>query len=72
MSDKKETPERPSLEPPIQAHLGDQLKKLYGSILSEPIPEKLTSLLDQLEKAERAERNEREGLSGIGEGSGDQ
>ena len=56
MSDKKETPERRALEPPIQAHLGDQLKKLYGSILSEPIPEKLTMLLDQLEKAERKER----------------
>lgn len=68
MSDKKETPERPGLEPPIQAHLGDQLKKLYGSILSEPIPEKLTLLLDELEKAERKER---EGLSGTADGSGD-
>lgn len=68
MPEKKETPERPALEPPIQAHLGDQLKKLYGSILSEPIPEKLTLLLDQLEKAERKER---EGLSGATEGGGD-
>lgn len=69
MSEKKETPERPALEPPIQAHLGDQLKKLYGSILSEPIPEKLTLLLDQLEKAERKERD---GLSEITDRSGDQ
>lgn len=69
MSDKKETSERPALEPPVQAHLGDQLKKLYGSILSEPIPEKLTLLLDQLEKAERKER---EGLSERTDGSGDQ
>lgn len=68
MSDNKKTPERPALEPPIQAHLGDQLKKLYGSILSEPIPEKLTLLLDQLEKAERKER---ESLSGTADGSGD-
>jgi hypothetical protein len=68
MSDKKETPERPALELPIQAHLGDQLKKLYGSILSEPIPEKLTQLLDQLE---RAERREREGLAGTSDGGGD-
>lgn len=68
MSDKKKTPERPSLEPPIQAHLGDQLKKLYGSILSEPIPEKLTLLLDQLEEAERKER---EKLSRPVDGSGD-
>ena len=69
MSDKKETPERPALEPPIQAHLGDQLKKLYGSILSEPIPEKLTMLLDQLEKAERKER---EGQSERTDGGSDQ
>jgi len=68
MSDKKETSERHALEPPIQAHLGDQLKKLYGSILSEPIPEKLTMLLDQLEKAEKKER---EGLSGTVDGGGD-
>ncbi|MCM5558811.1 NepR family anti-sigma factor [Pleomorphomonas sp. JP5] len=69
MSDKKETSERPTLEPPIQAHLGDQLKKLYGSILSEPIPEKLTMLLDQLEKSERKER---EGQSEGGDGGSDQ
>ncbi|MBS1180125.1 MAG: Anti-sigma factor NepR [Proteobacteria bacterium] len=68
MSDKKETPERPALELPIQAHLGDQLKKLYGSILSEPIPERLTQLLDQLE---RAERKERDGLSETSDGGGD-
>ena len=58
MSEKKETPDHPSLEPPIQAHLGDQLKKLYGTILSEPIPERLTLLLDQLEKLERKEKQE--------------
>ena len=58
MSEKKETPDHPSLEPPIQAHLGDQLKKLYGTILSEPIPERLTLLLDQLEKLERKEKRE--------------
>jgi hypothetical protein len=69
MSDKKETSERPAIEPPIQAHLGDQLKKLYGSILSEPIPEKLTMLLDQLEKAERKER---EGQSERADGGSDQ
>ena len=73
MSEKKDTPEQPSLEPPIQAHLGDQLKKLYGTILSEPIPERLTLLLDQLEKLERKEKREAspDAISDGAEGGGD-
>ncbi|MFT4097181.1 MAG: NepR family anti-sigma factor [Rhodoblastus sp.] len=39
---------------PIQAHLGDQLKKYFSSIVSEPVPDRFSSLLDELEKQERA------------------
>ncbi len=39
---------------PIQAHLGDQLKRYFSSIVSEPVPDRFSSLLDELEKQERA------------------
>lgn len=55
MSDKTRSSHRtPELDEPIRAHLGEKLKEFYGSIVSEPVPDRLTSLLDQLEKQERA------------------
>lgn len=39
---------------PIQTHLGSKLREFYGSILAEPVPGRLTSLLDRLEQQERA------------------
>lgn len=39
---------------PIQAHLGEQLKRYFSSIVSEPVPDRFASLLDELEKRERA------------------
>lgn len=38
---------------PIQAHLGDQLKRYFSSIVSEPVPDRFADLLDELEKRER-------------------
>lgn len=43
---------RPS-EAGIRSHLGDQLRQLYGSVASEPVPDRLTALLDALERQER-------------------
>jgi hypothetical protein len=51
----KHVPHRPAgLAEPVQAHLGEKLKEFYGSILREPVPDRLTALLDELEKQERA------------------
>ena len=44
----------PELAEPVRAHLGEKLKEFYGSILAEPVPDRLTALLDALERQERA------------------
>ncbi|PPQ40687.1 hypothetical protein SAMN06265338_10714 [Rhodoblastus acidophilus] len=43
-----------SLSPGASAHLGVQLRRLFNATADEPIPARLTDLLDQLEQAERA------------------
>lgn len=50
-SDRDDAKSAPSLEPRVQAHLGEQLRQFYGSILAEPVPDRFKSLLDQLERA---------------------
>ncbi len=50
---EKPRTQRP-LDGGIQAHLGARLREYYGSILAEPVPDRLTALLDRLEHAERA------------------
>lgn len=40
----------PGLTPAIQGHLGRQLRAAYGRLVNEPIPDKLTQLLDELAK----------------------
>ncbi|NLH81736.1 MAG: hypothetical protein GX458_12940 [Phyllobacteriaceae bacterium] len=55
MSNDKTPAHRPhGIEDPVQTHLGSKLREFYGSILAEPVPDRLTSLLDQLERQERA------------------
>ena len=39
----------PSLEPQLQAQIGRKLKAMYDSYLSEPIPDRLVTLLEQLD-----------------------
>lgn len=48
--------EAQGLEADLRAHLGEQLRRVYGSVLSEPVPNRLTALLDELERRERAAR----------------
>ena len=52
MSEPKKTVQ-PELDTPVRAHIGDQLRKFYSSIVAEPIPDRLTELLNELEKKER-------------------
>ncbi|MGE0768888.1 MAG: NepR family anti-sigma factor [Hyphomicrobiaceae bacterium] len=38
-----------------QGRIGQHLRKVYGEILSEPLPDKFSQLLDSLAKTERSE-----------------
>ena len=51
--DKQAT--EPTLEPLLQAHIGKQLKEMFGAMAREPVPERFKRLLDQLEANERPE-----------------
>lgn len=54
--------EGPSLEPQLQAQIGRKLKAMYDSYLSEPVPDRLVSLLEQLdEMSTQREQKPREG-----------
>ncbi len=45
----------PSLNPEIQAQLGDLLRGMYDELLTRPIPDRFAALLDRLDR-ESAER----------------
>lgn len=38
----------------LQSAIGDQLRSMYDSVLSEPIPQRLIELLEQLDQASAA------------------
>ena len=42
----------PTLEPLLQAHIGKQLREMYGATAREPVPDRFKLLLDQLEAGE--------------------
>ena len=44
-----------SLPLEIQEQLGKQLRQVYGKLLSEPLPDKFSKLLDALSKTESKE-----------------
>jgi hypothetical protein len=50
---ERPTTPRPALDENIQAHIGQQLKQFYNTILTEPLPGKFEQLLDELEQKER-------------------
>lgn len=54
MSSQDRRPPPPALDEPTQAHIGQQLKKFYSSILTEPMPSRFEQLLDELERKERS------------------
>lgn len=43
--------EQSGLSKTVEAEIGSGLKRLYGQMLSEPIPEKFAGLLEQLAKS---------------------
>ena len=54
--DSKPPGDKGEIDQPIQAHLGEQLKRYFSSIVAEPVPDKFASLLNELEQRERAGR----------------
>lgn len=51
---RKPPGDKAEIDKPIQAHLGEQLKRYFSSIVSEPVPDRFSNLLDELERRERA------------------
>lgn len=49
---KTKPPVEPTLEPLLQAHIGKQLREMFGAMAREPVPEKFRLLLDRLEAGE--------------------
>lgn len=43
--------EQSGLSKTVEAEIGSGLKRLYGQMLSEPMPEKFAGLLEQLAKS---------------------
>ena len=42
----------PTLEPLLQAHIGKQLRDMFGAMAREPVPDRFKLLLDRLEAGE--------------------
>ncbi|RYG62093.1 MAG: hypothetical protein EON60_01090 [Alphaproteobacteria bacterium] len=42
-----------SLSPSVQKHIGNLLKVSFQDLLTDPVPDRFASLLDQLEQAEK-------------------
>jgi len=53
-SQDRRSPPPPALDATARAHIGEQLKEFYSSILTEPMPTRFQQLLDELEQKERA------------------
>ena len=44
---------RPGLDRSVQTHIGRKLKAIYHSFAAEPVPDRITELLQKLEAEER-------------------
>jgi hypothetical protein len=53
--DKEKKAVEPTLEPLLQAHIGKQLRDMFGAMAREPVPERFKTLLDRLEAGEQPE-----------------
>ena len=45
--------DNPGLTPAVQKHIGNLLKVSFQDLLTEPVPDRFASLLEQLEQAEK-------------------
>ena len=50
----------PGLEPRLQAHIGNELRRLYEQMLSAPVPDRFKDLLDELGRREAEAETELE------------
>jgi hypothetical protein len=44
----------PSLDRVIQAQIGDKLRSMYGELVEQPVPDRLTAILDRLSAGKEA------------------
>jgi hypothetical protein len=49
---------RVALPREAQGRIGRHLRQAYGALLSEPLPDRFSKLLEELAKSERSERSE--------------
>ncbi len=42
--------EGPVLQPPLQDHIGRQLRALYDDVLAQPVPDRFKELMDRLDR----------------------
>ena len=47
--DRKPPGDKGEIDQPIQAHLGEQLKRYFSSIVAEPVPDRFVELLKRLD-----------------------
>ena len=59
-----------SVQPDVQARLGDKLKEVYSDVLNAPVPDRFTELLAKLETSDTAP-DTAPGSSRSGGGSGE-
>jgi hypothetical protein len=53
LSTSPESDNHPGLTPAVQKHIGNLLKVSFQDLLTEPVPDRFASLLEQLEQAEK-------------------
>ena len=46
----------PSLDRVIQAQIGDKLRAMYGELVEQPVPDRLTAILDRLSTGKARDR----------------
>ena len=46
----------PGLDRVIQAQIGDKLRTLYGELVEQPVPDRLTAILDRLSAGKAGDR----------------
>jgi hypothetical protein len=46
----------PSLDRVIQAQIGDKLRAMYGELVEQPVPDRLTAILDRLSAGKPTDR----------------
>lgn len=44
----------PSLDRLVQAQIGDKLRSMYGELAEQPVPDRLTQILDRLGRGSKA------------------